>query len=105
MLATLSLEFSRGDNFRDGVGGGLAGADAVGEAGAFEGVAAEGEGGEATRQVAYARDAGRVAEVILRHRARPLLDVREERGRFDAEQVAEVAADGFDHAAFVKLEH
>src|SRR5687768_8331046 len=86
-------------------GGRFAAADAVGEAGPFEGVAAEGEGGAFVQALADACDARGVAEVVLRHRARPLLDMREERGRCDAEQVAEVLADGRRHAFVVEGEH
>jgi len=88
-LVTTSTITSVGRNcFEETIGCRFAAADAVGEARACVGVAAEGEGGELLEACAEGFEAFEVAEVVLSHRARPLLDVCEEgRGR-DAEQFA-----------------
>ena len=75
-------------NLEETLGSRLAAADAVGEARAGVGVAAEGERGVVLKMCVDAREAFEVAEVVLGHGARPLLDVCEEGRRFDAEEVA-----------------
>jgi hypothetical protein len=57
--------------------GRLSAANAIGDTSAAVGVSGELKGGEVLQALADARDAREVAEVILRHRARPFFDVRE----------------------------
>src|SRR4051812_24968781 len=82
----------------------LAAADAVWNARAVEGVAGEFEGGKFFQAPADSAYAVEVAEVILCHRARPLLRLGEERRRFDAEQFSQVAARFREYLFFVERE-
>lgn len=67
------------------VGCRLAAADAVGEARAGVGVAAEGEGWKVLEACVDAREPFEVAEVVLGHGAGPLFDVGEEGRGGDAQ--------------------
>ncbi len=62
----------------------FAAADAIRNACAAVGVSGELEGREIEKTSANSFDSLDVSEMILRHRLRPLFDVREKRGAFDA---------------------
>src|ERR1044071_133527 len=83
----------------------LAAAGAIRDACAVERIAREFQSRVCAQSLPDSADALDVAQMILRHRARPLRDVREERLFPDSQKLLKVTTRSFNHRFFLKRKH